>query len=131
MGGDQGRGWECGKDLPTIRPDVATGRNVKFENIEAAIVVLRQACDYLYQGLKHVGSVTKQKADAEKMQNVTSAMGETVDRTPTADWKKWEVNWSTESSNSRCLHRPSNLPPEGANMTSIIRLISPVERSED
>ena len=54
--------------------------DVKFENIEAAIQVLRQARDYLYRGLKHVGSVAEHKVSAEKMQEVASAMDEIVDR---------------------------------------------------
>ena len=54
--------------------------NVKFENIEAAIHVPRQARDYLYKGLKHVGSAFAQKVSAEKMQNVASALGEIVER---------------------------------------------------
>ena len=54
--------------------------NAKFENIEAATHVLRQARDYLYQGLKHVGSAIEQTVHAEKMQNVVNAMGEIAER---------------------------------------------------
>ena len=39
-----------------------------FENIEAAIQVLRQACDYLHQGLTQVGAAVEQKIDTGKVQ---------------------------------------------------------------
>ena len=54
--------------------------SVKFDNIEAAIQALRPACDYLYRGLNHVGSTVEQKANAEKTQEVASAMVEMVER---------------------------------------------------
>ena len=54
--------------------------SVKFQKIEAAIHVLAQARDYLYQGLKHVGTEVEQRVSAEKMQDVATAMGEIVER---------------------------------------------------
>ena len=41
---------------------------VKLENIETAIQILRQACGYLYNGLAQVGSATEQKIDTAKVQ---------------------------------------------------------------
>ena len=49
--------------------------HVKLDNIESAIHILRQACDYLYNGLSEVGSVVDQKCNTEKVQQ---AMGELV-----------------------------------------------------
>ena len=40
----------------------------------------KQACDYLYQGTKHVGWVMEQKADAKRVENMANAMSEIVDR---------------------------------------------------
>ena len=51
-----------------------------FDNIEAAIQVLRQACDCLHQGMRHVGSVVEKKADAERVQNMANAICEVVDQ---------------------------------------------------
>ena len=47
--------------------------HVKLENIETAIQILRQACDYLCNGLSQVGSVADQKMDTAKVQQ---AIGE-------------------------------------------------------
>ena len=54
--------------------------DIKFDNIEAAIQVLRQACDYLHQGTRHVGSVVEKKADAERVQGMANAMSEVVEQ---------------------------------------------------
>ena len=45
--------------------------DMKFENLEAAINVFRQACDYLYQGMKR--SVTEQKADQQSVQSLQAS----------------------------------------------------------
>ena len=42
--------------------------NVKFENIESAIQILRQACDYLYGRLSQVGAAVDLKMDPAKVQ---------------------------------------------------------------
>ena len=47
--------------------------HVQLENIETAIQILRQACDYLYNGLSQVGSAADQKIDTV---NVQQAIGE-------------------------------------------------------
>ena len=44
--------------------------NVKLENMESAIHLLRQACDYLYNGMTQMGSTMDQKCDTEKVQRV-------------------------------------------------------------
>ena len=46
--------------------------NVKLENMETAIHLVRQACDYLCSGMTQMGSVTDRKCDAEKVQQVIS-----------------------------------------------------------
>ena len=38
--------------------------------MESAIQLLRQACDYLYNGMTHMGSVVDQKRNTEKVQQV-------------------------------------------------------------
>ena len=46
--------------------------NVKLENMESVIHLLRQACDYLYDGVTQMGSTMDQKRDTEKVQQVVS-----------------------------------------------------------
>ena len=48
------------------------GSNVKLENMESAIQLLRQACDYLYNGVTQMGSIVDQKCNTEKVQLVVS-----------------------------------------------------------
>ena len=38
--------------------------HVKLESMESAIHILRQACDYLHEGMMKLGSLTEQKCDA-------------------------------------------------------------------
>ena len=79
----------------------ALADNVKFENIEAAIQMLWQACDYLYQGLKHVGSMVEQKVDAEKMQKVVSALGEIVEQIKRMQEQMVESSKRTDAMSAR------------------------------
>ena len=46
--------------------------NVKLENMESAIQLLRQACDYLYNGMTQMGSIVDQKRTTEKVQQVVA-----------------------------------------------------------
>ena len=43
-----------------------------FDNIDAAIQILRQACDYLHQGLTQVGATVEQKLDTGKVQEAVN-----------------------------------------------------------
>ena len=44
--------------------------NVKLEGMESAILILRQACDYLHNGMTQLGSMTDRKCDTEKVQQI-------------------------------------------------------------
>ena len=46
--------------------------NVKLEGMESAILVLRQACEYLHDGMTRLSSITDQKRDTEKVQQAIS-----------------------------------------------------------
>ena len=46
--------------------------NVKLENMESAIFLLRQACDYLHNDMTQLGSITDRKCDTERVQQVIS-----------------------------------------------------------
>ena len=46
------------------------GSSVKLESIESAIMILRQASDYLYNGMTQLSSITDRKCDTEKVQQV-------------------------------------------------------------
>ena len=48
--------------------------NVKLEGMESAILILRQACDYLHDGVTRLSSITDRKCDTEKVQQVVSEM---------------------------------------------------------
>ena len=42
--------------------------NVKLDGMESAIHILRQACDYLHEGMTRLSSITDQKCDTENVQ---------------------------------------------------------------
>ena len=46
------------------------GIGVKLESIESATLILRQACDYLYNGMTQLSSITGGKCDTERVQQV-------------------------------------------------------------
>ena len=46
--------------------------HVKLESMESAIHILRQACDYLHEGMMKLGSLTEQKCDAGMVHQVVS-----------------------------------------------------------
>ena len=48
--------------------------HVELEGIESAIGILRQACDYLHDGMVRLSSVTDQKCDTGKVQQVTAEL---------------------------------------------------------
>ena len=52
--------------------------HVKLEGIESAIHILRQACDYLHEGMVKLSSVTDQKCDTGKVQRVTAGLMATL-----------------------------------------------------
>ena len=41
--------------------------HVKLEGMESAINILRQACEYLHEGMVKLSSITDQKSDTEKV----------------------------------------------------------------
>ena len=49
--------------------------NVKLDGMESAIHILRQACDYLHEGMTRLSSIADQKCDTEKVQQ---AIGEVM-----------------------------------------------------
>ena len=49
-----------------------------FENIDAALKVLRQACEYLHQGLAQVGAAVEQKVDTGKVQAAVQEIAEQI-----------------------------------------------------
>ena len=52
--------------------------HVKLEGIESAIHILRQACDYLHEGMMKLGSVTDQKCDAGRVHQVVAELMSTL-----------------------------------------------------
>ena len=48
--------------------------HVKLEGMESAIHILRQACDYLHEGMIRLGSLTDQKRDAGMVHQVISEL---------------------------------------------------------
>ena len=48
--------------------------HVKLESMESAIHILRQACDYLHEGMTKLGSLTEQKCDAGMVHQVVSEL---------------------------------------------------------
>ena len=48
--------------------------HVKLESMESAIHILRQACDYLHEGMMMLGSLTEQKCDAGMVHQVVSEL---------------------------------------------------------
>ena len=48
--------------------------HVKLEGMESAIHILRQACDYLHDGMMKLSSVTDQKCDTEKVRQATAEL---------------------------------------------------------
>ena len=46
------------------------GNSVKLESIESAILILRQACDYLHNGMTQLSSIVDRKCNTEKLQQV-------------------------------------------------------------
>ena len=49
-----------------------------FENIDAALNVLRQACEYLHHGLTQVGAAVEQKVDTGKVQSPVQELAEQI-----------------------------------------------------
>ena len=47
-----------------------------FENIDAALNVLKQACEYLHRGMTQVGTAVEQKADISKVQSAVHKLAE-------------------------------------------------------
>ena len=45
--------------------------HVKLEGMESAVQVLRQACNYLYEGLSKLNAATEQKCDTGKVHQAT------------------------------------------------------------
>ena len=52
--------------------------HVKLEGIESAIHILRQACDYLHEGMMKLGSVTDQKCDTAGVHQVVAELMSTL-----------------------------------------------------
>ena len=52
--------------------------NVKLEGMESAIHILRQACDFLHDGMTRLSSITDQKCDAEKVQQAIAEVTVTL-----------------------------------------------------
>ena len=49
-----------------------------FDNIVAAIQILRQACDYLHQGLTQVGTAVGQRIDTGKAQEAVNEIASQI-----------------------------------------------------
>ena len=47
---------------------------MKLEGIESAIHILRQACDYLHEGMMKLGAATDQKCDPERVHQVIAEL---------------------------------------------------------
>ena len=54
--------------------------NVKLEGMESAIHILRQASDYLHEGMTRLSSITDQKCDTEKVQQAVAEVMVTLQR---------------------------------------------------
>ena len=52
--------------------------HVKLEGMESAIHILRQACDYLHEGMVKLGSMTDQKCDSGMVHQVVSEVMTTL-----------------------------------------------------
>ena len=72
--------------------------HVKLEGIESAIHILRQACDYLHEGMVKLSSVTDQKCDTGKVQQVTAELMATLQQLQT---RCMEGSQRTEAVTSR------------------------------
>ena len=48
--------------------------HVKLEGMESAIHILRQACEYLHEGMVKLSSITDQKSDTEKVQQAIAEL---------------------------------------------------------
>ena len=57
---------------------------VKLEGMESAIHILRQACDYLHEGLVKLGSLTDQKCDTGMVHQVISELMTTLQQLQTS-----------------------------------------------
>ena len=57
--------------------------HVKLEGLESAIHILRQACDYLHDGMVKLSSITDQKCDTEKVQQAIAELMVTLQRLQT------------------------------------------------
>ena len=51
---------------------------VKLEGMESAIHTLRQACEYLHEGMIKLGSTADQKSDTEKVQQAIAELMVTI-----------------------------------------------------
>ena len=51
---------------------------IAFENIDAALSVLRQACDYLHNGQTQVGTRVEQKADISRVQSAAHELADHI-----------------------------------------------------
>ena len=54
--------------------------HVKLEGMESAIHFLRQACEYLHEGMMRLGSITDQKCDTGKVQQAITELMEKTQR---------------------------------------------------
>ena len=57
--------------------------HVKLEGMESAIHILRQACDYLHEGMVRLGSMTDQKCDTGMVHQVVSELMTTLQQLQT------------------------------------------------
>ena len=57
--------------------------HVKLEGMESAIHILRQACDYLHEGMVKLGSMTDQKCDTGMVHQVISELMTTLQQLQT------------------------------------------------
>ena len=57
--------------------------HVKLEGMESAIHILRQACDYLHEGMVKLGSMTDQKCDTGMVHQVVSELMTTLQQLQT------------------------------------------------
>ena len=57
--------------------------HVKLEGIESAIHILRQACDYLHEGMVKLGSLTDRKCDTGRVHQVVAELMSTLQQLQT------------------------------------------------
>ena len=57
--------------------------HVKLEGMESAIHILRQACDYLHEGMVKLGSITDQKCDTGMVHQVVAELMATLQQLQT------------------------------------------------